>query len=103
MSLLTADHGASRRSALRTLTARESFRMAASPVLLIVVAATTAALVSALRHPFHDPDGLAGTLASFIGGFGFIAAFWLTTSPGAARSRWASHPPVRAPGPLRSA
>jgi hypothetical protein len=49
-------------------------------VLLIVVAATTAALVSALRHPFHDPDGLAGTLASFIGGFGFIAAFWLTTS-----------------------
>jgi hypothetical protein len=82
MSLIVANPGVAPRSALRSLTVRESLRMAASPLLLILVAAAAASLVSALRPELHDPDGLAGTLASFIGGFGFIAAFWLTTSTG---------------------
>jgi hypothetical protein len=80
MSLIAAAPDSSRRSTLRTLTAREVARMAASPLLLIIVAVAAAALVAALRHPLTDPDGMAGTVGSLLGGFSLITAFGLTTS-----------------------
>jgi hypothetical protein len=59
---------------------RELARMAASPMFLVALAAVVAALGAALSHPVTDPDGIAGTVGALIGGFGLMAAFWLTTS-----------------------
>jgi hypothetical protein len=80
MTVTAAHPAAPRASAFRTLTLRELARMAASPLLAIALVAVAAALVAALRHPLTDLDGIAGSVGALMGGFGLMAAFWLTTS-----------------------
>ena len=70
------------------LAARETRRFALNPVFLLAVALTAYVLWSGQRGTVTDINGPNTAAAVFFGGFGMLAAFWLT------RSMCASEPVV---------
>lgn len=65
---------------LATLTWYETRRYARSPVLLLALALTAYAIYDLSRGVVADADELPTYPASFLGGFGLVAACWLTQS-----------------------
>jgi hypothetical protein len=62
------------------LAARETRRFALNPVFLLAVALTAYTLWSGQRRTVTEIDGANTVAAVFFGGFGMLAAFWLTRS-----------------------
>ena len=67
-------------STLATLARYETRRFARSPLLLLAVALTAYAIYDQTRGLVSDADQLPTYPAGFLGGFGMIAACWLTQS-----------------------
>ena len=76
------------RATLTPLAARETRRFVRNPVFLLAVALTAYTLWSGQRGTVTEIDGANTIAATFFGGFGMLAAFWLT------RSMQASEPVV---------
>jgi hypothetical protein len=65
---------------LRELARYEIRRYLRSPIFLVAVALTGYGLSDGLSHTLLDIDGVAGSIGSALGGFGMIAAVWLSQS-----------------------
>jgi hypothetical protein len=72
-------HADADRATLLALAARETRRFAINPIFLFGVAMTVLVLAPARGH-VTEIDDVNWTTAVFLGGFGMIAAFWLTRS-----------------------
>jgi len=68
------------RATFAALAARETRRFALNPVFLLAVALTAFVLWSGQRGTVTDINGANTVAAVFFGGFGMLAAFWLTGS-----------------------
>jgi hypothetical protein len=68
------------RAALAALAARETRRFARNPVFLFAVAITAYALWAGPGTRVTDIDNANWVAAIFLGGFGMMAAYWLTRS-----------------------
>jgi hypothetical protein len=68
------------RATFTALAARETRRFALNPVFLLAVALTAYTLWSGQRSTITEIDGANTIAAVFFGGFGMLAAFWLTGS-----------------------
>jgi hypothetical protein len=68
------------RTTLATLTRYETWRLARSPILVLALALTAYAIYDTTRGVVSDADELPTYPAGFLGGFGMIAACWLTQS-----------------------
>ena len=68
------------RATFAALAARETRRFALNPVFLLAVALTAYALWSGQRSTVTDIDNVNPIAAVSLGGFGMMAAFWLTGS-----------------------
>ena len=68
------------RAAFTALAARETRRFVLNPVFLLAVALTAYTLWSGQRSTVTEIDGANTIAATFFGGFGMLAAFWLTRS-----------------------
>ena len=71
---------AARRATLAALAARETRRFARNPVFLAAAGLTAYTLWSGQRSTVTEIDGANTIAATFFGGFGMLAAFWLTRS-----------------------
>jgi hypothetical protein len=67
-------------STLATLARYESRRLARTPLFVLAVALTAYAIYDRTRGSVSDADELPTYPAAFLGGFGMIAACWLTQS-----------------------
>ncbi len=67
-------------STLATLARHETRRLARNPLLLLAAALTAYAMYDQTRGVVSDADELPAYPAGFLGGFGMIAACWLTQS-----------------------
>lgn len=67
-------------STLATLTRQETRRLTRSPILVLALALTAYEIYDTTRGVVGDADELPTYPAGFLGGFGMIAACWLTQS-----------------------
>jgi hypothetical protein len=68
------------RATFTALATRETRRLALNPVFLLAVALTAYTLWSGQRSTVTEIDGANTIAATFFGGFGMLATFWLTRS-----------------------
>jgi hypothetical protein len=71
---------AARRATFTALAARETHRFVLNPVFLAAAGLTAYTLWSGQRSTVTEIDGANTIAAVFLGGFGMLAAFWLTRS-----------------------